>query len=93
MRKIYQEVLNWAYDICNDSEIRTQNSDKYIDLTNQLKHLKNSIKQETDKDRMDDIFDQIDELYMDIYNYQLINCIKRLILAFCWKCKNIFKDN
>ena len=90
MKRLSNRMLSRLLDMCNDVELETQETIQYKDLMKQLELTKKKIESETDRQKKEQLWDRIDEIYVEIYNTQLIKCLVKVISE---EVKNYFWIN
>ncbi len=78
MRTQNSDLLEQALDICNDTELHVQSTPGYEELMNHRELINKLLNPESDPEK-DRLLEELDEVYTNLYNMQLMMCAEALI--------------
>ena len=79
MKDMRNDMLDLILDACNEVELEVQATADYKELMMQLELKRNLVKKESDPDVKATLLDEIEEIYTEFYNMQLIANIKMIV--------------
>ena len=78
----HSDMLEMALDICSDVEYQMESTAEYKGLMNHLELIKKRLNPDSNEE-INRLLDDLDEVYTNLYNMQLIKCTETLISEAC----------